>query len=241
MKKRVSVILLFLLMTLGAFPGAGLCHAMEPAAESAADRTEQLPESWFDDALFIGDSMTGSLRSYSMIHGGLGEAKLIYVDGLACHHIVRKNQKVSFMGQTCSPEQAAELAGAKKLFFLLAANDVGTPIDELEACWRTMLENIQAACPETMIYLQSGTPFRSDSGYFTRENMNEYNALLRSLCEEYGCVYVDITKDLVNEDGFLIDDYRNDINDNVHMNPAGCAIWVDNLRDPASYSVAPEQ
>ncbi len=239
MVKRIAALLLAFLLTLGAGPGSGLCFAQESGAEEASGQ-ELLPESWFDDALFIGDSMTGDLRTYSMLHGGLGQAKLIYVNGLGCHHIVERNKTVGYMGQACTPEQAVELAGAGKLFFLLAANDVGTPIEEMEDCWRTMLETIRAACPDTMIYLQSGTPFRSDAGDFNRKNMGEYNDLLRRMCEEYGCVFVDITKGLVTEDGFMIEEYRNDIEDNVHMNPEGCKIWLNNLRDPASYSVRPQ-
>ena len=218
---------------------------MEPVETEAPTETEEpkpseLAEDFFDDALFIGDSLTGSLRSYLMQNGGLGTAKLIFVNGLACHNIVLKNQTVVFMGKACSPAEAASMAGAKKLYLLLAANDVGTrTVEELRSCWDSMIADIQEANPDITIYVQSGTPFRGDVNYFTKENMDEYNEMLRKMCEETGCVYVDITGGLLTEEGYLDDSFRVDIEDNVHMNQKGCAIWVRNLRNPDSYSISP--
>ena len=209
------------------------------AETEASVETQELPEAFFDDALFIGDSLTGSLRTYLMKNGGLGTAKIIFVNGIACHNIVLKNQTVVFMGKACSPAKAAALAEAKKLFLLLAANDVGFPMDKERACWDTMIADIQQANPGITIYVQSGTPFRGDVNYFTKENMDEYNDMLRAMCEESGCVYVDITEGLLTEEGYLDDSFRVGVEDNVHMNQDGCAIWVRNLRNPDSYSISP--
>ena len=212
----------------------------EEPAETKEPEAKELPEDFFDDALFIGDSLTGSLRTYLMKNSGLGTAKLIAVNGIACHNIVLKNQKLVFMGKACSPAEAASMADAKKLFLLLAANDVGTrTIEELRSCWDNMIADIQEANPDISIYVQSGTPFRGDVNYFTKENMDEYNDMLRAMCEESGCVYVDITEGLLTEEGYLDDSFRVGVEDNVHMNQDGCAIWVRNLRNPDSYSISP--
>lgn len=196
-----------------------------------------LDEHWFDDALFLGDSLTGSLNIYNIQSGGLGDALIFHVNGLACHHIIEKDTHFNFKGQSCSIEEAAALSGAAKLFLMLAMNDVGTrPIEQLHEDWALMLGRIRERCPELAIYVQSGTPLRLDVNYFTRENMADYNRMLREVCDETGCVYVDITPGLADEDGYLKDEYRLD---DLHLNPEGCAIWVENLRRAEAYSVPP--
>ena len=208
------------------------------AETEASVETQELPEAFFDDALFIGDSLTGSLRSYLMQNGGLGTAKLVSVNGIACHNIVLKDQKLVFMGKACSPAEAASLAGAKKMYLLLAANDVGTrTIEELRACWDTMISEIRELNPEIKIYVQSGTPFRGDVNYFTKENMDEYNEMLRAMCEESGCVYVDIAHFFKDEFNALADVYCSD--QYVHITNEAAALWASLLRDPYRYSVNP--
>ena len=209
---------------------------MTPAdADTAADGL--LDEHWFDDALFLGDSLTGSLNIYNIQSGGLGDALIFHVNGLAVHHIVEKDTHFNFKGQSCSIDEAAALSGAGKLFLMLAMNDVGTrPIEQLHEDWAIMLARIQERCPDMAIYVQSGTPLRLDVNYFTRENMADYNDMLRAVCEETGCVYVDVTPGLADEDGYLKDEYRLD---DLHLNPEGCTVWVENLRRAASYSVPP--
>ena len=223
-------------------------EAARPTPEATAEPTEEpeipaepedglLDESWFDDALFLGDSLTGSLNVYNLQFGGLGNALIFHVNGLSCHHIVEKDTQFNFKGRSCRIEEAVHLSGAAKLFLMLAMNDVGTrPISELYECWTTMLRRIQETNPELRIYVQSGTPLRLDVNYFTRENMDAYNQMLREVCDELDCVYVDITPGLADEDGFLKDSYRLD---DMHLNPEGCTIWVDNLRHTKSYSVPP--
>ena len=116
-----------------------------------------IPEEWFDNALFFGDSLTSSLGGYTMYFGGLGEAQFVHKNGMACHHLTRDNEKVFYAGKLCSLAEIAELSGAGKLFIQLAMNDLGRPLDELEESWKTIIRSIQERCPEIEIYIQSGT------------------------------------------------------------------------------------
>ena len=210
----------------------------EPAPEATPEATaalpKELPEAWFDEALFIGDSITGSLSSYALLNGGLGNATFLHVNGLGCHHIIRDERTIPILGTSLPIEDAVAASGCGKLFLMLAMNDIGTePLEQLQTDWETMLDRILEKNPGLEIYVQSGTPILQDSSYFTRENMEAYNAMLLEVCQSRGCVYVDVTRDLVDETGFLKSELHND---NVHMNPGGCAIWVENLRDPDSYT-----
>ena len=210
--------------------------AVQSVAADSEEQSEELPDSWFDDALFIGDSLTGSLTTYNLMYGGLGNAKLIHVNGLACHNIIRKQQQVIYAGQAYRIEDAVAVSGAGKLYLMLAMNDIGTAINILEDSWEKVLERIQEKNPTVQIYIQSGTPMRSDFAYFTKENMDEYNELLKRICEKYNCTYVDVTDGLLDENGYMREELRQD---NVHMNTEGCAIWMQNLHRIACYSPSP--
>lgn len=219
--------------------------AEENAAEtvaSVADREELddkdvIPEEWFDNALFFGDSLTSSLGGYTMYFGGLGEAQFVHKNGMACHHLTRDNEMVFYAGRLCTLAEIAELSGAGKLFIQLAMNDLGRPLDELEESWKTVIQSIKDRCPETQIYIQSGTPVHEDIGRFSRKNMIEYNEMLKNVCDELGLVYVDIARGMADETGYLPVEL---MNNNEHFNNNGCVIWIDNLRNSQSYSVRPD-
>ena len=181
--------------------------AEENAAEtvtSVADRVDLnnkdvIPEEWFDNALFFGDSLTSSLGGYTMYFGGLGEAQFVHKNGMACHHLTRDNEMVFYAGRLCTLAEIAELSGAGKLFIQLAMNDLGRPLDELEESWKTLIQSIKDRCPETQIYIQSGTPAHEDIGRFSRKNMIEYNEMLKNECDELVLVYVALTKEMPDE------------------------------------------
>ena len=196
-----------------------------------------IPEEWFDNALFFGDSLTSSLGGYTMYFGGLGEAQFVHKNGMACHHLTRDNEKVFYAGKLCSLAEIAELSGAGKLFIQLAMNDLGRPLDELEESWKTVIHSIQDRCPDIEIYIQSGTPVHEDIGRFSKQNMLDYNEMLKNVCEELGLVYVDIARGMADENGYMPVKL---MNNNEHFNNNGCVIWIDNLRDSQSYSVRPD-
>ncbi len=228
-KKIVGLCVLCLLISI---PVTGLAGGINEDTDPA----EQIPDSWFDRALFIGDSLTGSLSTYAMLNGGLGDAKIIHVNGLGCHHFITKNALIFYAGRSMPVEDVITESGSDKVFFMLAMNDIGTPIEKLRSCWQQVVERIQAKNPDVEIYIQSGTPMRSDFAYFTKANMEEYNQLQLEICESYGCTYVDVTVGMLDEDGYMKEEYRKD---NVHLNRDGCAVWMRNLHDPSCYSIQP--
>ena len=234
--KALPVLTVLLSLVLGfGIPGAAADDLATEEEESIPEEVgeDRLPDSFFDDALFIGDSLTGSLGTYNLLNGGLGDAIVFHMNGLACHHLIQQNKQIYFMGESCSVERAAAKAGVNKLFLMLAMNDIGAPLEDLQYCWETLLERLRETCPELTVYIQSGTPLRTDDFYFTRDNMDAYNEMLQAVCEAYDCVYVDITEGLEDEEGYMKKEYQLD---NVHLNPEGCAIWMENLHRASCYS-----
>lgn len=193
----------------------------------------ELPESWFDDALFIGDSIVGSLGNEALINGGLGEAQILHINGLSCHGIVRDDTKIHYMGKTLTIGETALLSGANKLFLLLAMNDVGQPEKVIVESWDALFAQIRESCPDIQIFAMSGTPIYSERAFLTNANMLAYNEILKSECEKLGIVYVNITGELADGTGHLKEEFHTD---DVHLTRSACKQWIKNLRDPENYS-----
>lgn len=229
----LSAAALFLLLA-GFFGGRQAFADLPLSPAAAADLPDTLPEEWFDDALFIGDSITGALSTYTLLNGGLGDATIVHTNGLGCHHIVRDGRKIPILGTIMPIEDAVSASGCGKLFVMLAMNDIGTePVETLQADWETVLDRIIEKNPSVTVYVQSGTPILYNAGYFTRENMEEYNAMLQTVCQSRDCVYVDITRGMKDENGFMKKDLHLDM---FHISDEGASIWIENLHDPGSYT-----
>ena len=61
----------------------------------------------------------------------------------------------------------------------------------------------------------------------SNERIGVYNGVIRALAEEKDCALVDVAEALAGEDGCLPQNLNFD---GVHLNPAGCRIWLEYLR-----------
>ena len=220
---RFLIILLIVIMLLS--------FSVIPAQSAFAE--DEIPEDWFDDALFIGDSITGSLCNKVLMDGGLGQAQILYVNGLSCHGIIRDNRTIPYMGNGLAISEILQKSKANKLFLMLAMNDIGQKDEVLVESWTKLISNIREKCPDVKIFIQSGTPLFFEHDWFTNANMTAYNELLQNLCEELDCVYVDVTAGLAGADGCMLEEYHLD---SLHLTIAACEIWIKNLKEPANYS-----
>ena len=57
---------------------------------------------------------------------------------------------------------------------------------------------------------------------------NEFNALIKDMCERKGVTYVDIASELMNEAGYLPDEASND---GIHINKIYCRKWLKYLSE----------
>lgn len=224
----------------------------EPVYEAAPDTVsvpdepaqERLdPAHFFDDAVFIGDSVTLGLKNYVVAcrNGGeecLGTAQFLpagsmgYTNSLPPVGTDNSIHPV-FQGAEVTIEEGVSLTGAKKVFILLGMNDfaiypVGTCMDRVAQC----VERILEVNPEVSVYLQSVTPTTRARGSFNNENIDVFNTSLSELCGEKGWTFVDIASAMKDESGKLRDEYCSDPQDlGVHMTAEGARVWIARLHE----------
>ena len=200
----------------------------EPVMKAPGYQT--VDASFFDDAVFVGDSISLKL-SYDTT-GRLGNAQYLVQGSYGVGNAIYDVLPTSYRGNTYTNlEDAIAATGAKKLFIMMGMNDIGLyGIDGTIENWGTLLGLIRGVCPDMEIYIQSMTPVWSggEKGGLTNPNINEYNRKLRVFAEENGCGFIDVAPFMRDATGGLATAYCSD--SYVHVSEAGVDVWIKVLR-----------
>ena len=202
-----------------------------PTTEAPTQPKETMAE-FFDNAAFIGDSVTLKLRNYNTENGAVGGAKFLCQGSYSVAHAVNDTMLLSYQGQDMTPQDALKACGANKVFILLGMNDIGLySLEETMANWAKLIANIRQVNPQMEIYIQSGTPIfhTGQTGNLTNARMDEYNGLLKTFALENDCTYVELAARMKDSNNGLAKAYCSD--DFVHFTDPGCALWVNVLKE----------
>lgn len=220
---------------------------MDVPAAAGEDETDSdeahttVDAAWFDDAAFVGDSVTLKLSYYAAATGALGNAQFFASGSLGSASAMWDIDEPlavhpSYQGQTMLTEDCVAASGASKLFIMLGMNDIAVHgIEESVDNLSTLLDRILAKCPGIEIYVQSMTPMTAASSLsgdtLNPDGIQQYNALLRQLCQNRGWHFVNVASAMYDEDDqYLRADYCSDPDDmGVHFTEAGCQAWIDYL------------
>lgn len=196
---------------------------------------QNVDASFFDDAVFVGDSISLKL-SYDTT-GKLGNAQFLVQGSYGVGNAIYDVLPTTYRGETYQDlEKAIAATGAKKLFIMMGMNDVGLyGVDGSIENWGTLIKLIRDACPDIQIYIQSMTPIWTggEIGGLNNANVNAYNAKLRVFAEENGCYFIDIAPFMRDATGGLATEFCSD--NYVHLTDNGVSVWVSVLRAYANY------
>lgn len=217
----------------------------EESKESSAPSGKPVDASWFDDAVFVGDSVTLKL-SYYAENGDLGDAKFLCQGSLGYTNALMAleeegNVHPSYEGTTYTVDEGCKTINPKKVFVMLGMNDIGLyGVDGAAESMVTLTDKIAANCPDAVIYIESVTPMVEGFtlGDLNNENIRKFDEKLKSVCEEKGYKYLDVYSAVDDGNGNLIYDYCGDppTEDNpdamgLHFNDNGCKAWADYLKE----------
>lgn len=214
----------------------------ESESSQKAEKTNKFhSDNFFDDAVFVGDSVTMGLRNFvtserNKGHECLGKAKFLAEGSMGYSNTLPKigtNDSIhpKYKGKEMYIEDALALLKAKKVFIMLGMNDfciypVNTGIGNAEKC----INRIKEKNPGIDIYIESVTPALHNLGNFNNENIDKFNAGLKEFCKENHCTYVDVASVMKDSEGNLIRSYCSDPDGKgVHMTYEGCKAWVNYL------------
>ena len=127
---------------------------------------------YFSDALFIGDSRTDGLQIYSGIKG----ATFYCYKGLNIFDM-SKRQVVEMNGGKYTVVEALQRGPQyKKIYISLGINELGYPgTDSFYKAFKSFLEEVKAAQPDAVIYLQNLVPVNPED---VKSALSDANGIL---------------------------------------------------------------
>ena len=195
--------------------------------------------SWFDDCVFLGDSLTAQLSYYNDVNGVFGDAKFVCSTSLSYWNsqwdIDRDgNVHPMYNGEKILLEDAVNITGAKKAIITLGMNDVGYwgPAVAVDYA-RSLVDKIKAKSPGTIIYLETVTPmmYGKEKLHLNNAIIKEFNGYLQNLASEECCGFLNSYDALVNDAGYLPDEFCSDPDAlGLHLKFNGCAVWESFLK-----------
>ena len=204
---------------------------------------EATGSAYFKDSVFIGDSVTLSLKNYVTKQRNnnfdcLSNAEFLCSGSMSYYNATlgpdhKDAIHPKYKGETVLVEDGVKLIGAKRAFIMLGMNDYCLfPFDEDIENAETLINRIIEKNPDIEIYVQSVTPVTAskEHGKFNNENIDEFNVCLSEMCEKNGWTYLDINQNLKDENNCLNDDYCSDPeSQGIHLKQEACEIWVNYL------------
>ena len=206
-------------------------YTAAPATPAAVPEFGKVDVSWFDDAAFLGDSLTVGYTTYNI---NVGDALVCAYEGASPNDIVNRTTMSSDTRGEEIPLDVLAQAQPKKLYVLMGANTLAYSTTNDEGFlnyYGRMLDELKAVLPDTTIFVQSVLPVQAEAletmPGLTPERVNSINASLSAMAAEKGCLYLALSDALVDENGCLRSDYAQP--DGLHLSGSGYSAWVDYL------------
>ena len=260
MRLPAVVVLLAAMMTVlttagprGAAADSPLESPLEPAAETVApvarpvpaETEKTLPETddppepfapvpeggpvedtYFEDTAFLGDSRTEGFHLYSGLKTGAYYCSV----GATVESVFSKAVETPAGKMPLLDAMAEEDFG--KIYVMLGVNELGWNGTEIyHNQYAKLIDRLREDHPDSLVVLQTLIPVsakqEAKKSYVNNTRIAAYNEVIRQLAEEKQCPYVDVAAAMTDEQGCLRSDWTSD---GVHLNTAGCKVWLDYLK-----------
>lgn len=201
-------------------------------------------EEWFSDAVFVGDSLTIGWKNYNNIMlqqntKFFGETRFLcegsYGVGHALEPVSENSLHPVYLGEQHLIWDSVKLIGAKKIFILFGMNDLTIwGVDGALENYTKVIDNINESNPDAEIFVISSMYMYkgSEREVLNNSNIYKFNRGLINLCNERGMEFINIASHLIDEEGYVPDEFSSD--QYVHQTRAAYAVWAQVLRSLAA-------
>ena len=166
-------------------------------------------DSYFDDVVFIGDSLTNGLQLYKSVKNAI----IISETGLNIESAT--NKPLMFNNQSVSVLEAIKQANRNKIYIMIGANGIGwLDNDYMIKLYSGWLNNIKSELPNSIIYVQSILPItqqlsdvnQNKPNALTNDKIEIYNQTLHEMCNKNKFHFLNVAEIFKNENNALPDE-----------------------------------
>lgn len=185
--------------------------------------------SYFDDAVFIGDSRTQGF----IIYNGLSNATAYMDKGLKVDTAFTKAD-IEVNGVKMSAMDAlAQNKTFKRVYVMLGVNELGWAYSDIFIeKYGELVDKSKEIKPDAEIYIQSILPVSekksSSDKIYNMTKINEYNSLIKKMAEDKKVYYLNVAEAVADSSGYLPAEASTD---GVHLNKEYCGKWLDYLKN----------
>ena len=178
--------------------------------------------SWFDDALFIGDSHIEGFCDYA----GLPNATYYYKRGLDVWSVLDK----AFVGGKQTIPQALSTQQFGKIYIMLGINEIGCGTTEsFAAQYAEVVSQLHELQPDALIFILAifhTSSEKSGNSIYNNDTINARNEAVSQIADNEHIFFIDCNCVFDDENGALKSEYTGD---GVHVMAPYYTMWRDYL------------
>lgn len=181
--------------------------------------SDAVADSYFEDAVFVGDSLTAGLGNYEVM-----PAENVLADVGINLDTVQTTACISTSDGNITILDALKAKNPSKIYIMMGSNGIAwiSPTD-LAQKFETFLELVLQQNPDAIIYIESVLPVtaakQAGDARYSNAAIQEYNQLLLELAEDKQVYFLDTYAAFSLEDGTLSTEYAEV--DGMHLKRTG--------------------
>lgn len=190
---------------------------------------EWLASEYFDDALFVGDSITEGIKLYDV----MSNVTVLASTGVNLDSLYTKNAVTLEDGSKVPILEATKHQKPGKIYLMMGVNSLLSDEDSFRASYSRVVDTLVEQHPDAILYIQSILPVTAD--YEQRSNavadnakIDRYNEVLKELAAEKNVYYLNVAEVFKDADGCLPNSASP--KDGIHFGSSWYRIWFDYLR-----------
>lgn len=189
-----------------------------------------MSRSYFDDAVFIGDSITHGLAFYGL----LDSERVIAGESINLESALYKTPYTDADGNALSIFEAVQELVPNKIYIMLGTNGIEwMDTAKLAEMYDGIVVKLKEIAPQATIYIQSVLPVTKElndnvNRDLTNAKIDAFNAALLELAEKEQVYYVNVAEDFKDSEGNLPEEASPV--DGVHFTVAYYQKWIEYLR-----------
>ena len=198
---------------------------------------QEVDDSYFADALMIGDSRTVGLYEYGDM---ANVTSFMARESASIYDLFKDDEKLDYTpkGKETTRRTLKDLlskAKFKKIYISVGVNELGVPdTKDYYEEFRKVVTKINKLQPDALIYIQGimhvSKNMSSTDRVYNNRAIVQRNKAIATLANGRNIFYIDMNADLCDENGDLKEEFTGD---GIHLKAASCERWHRFLRKNA--------
>ena len=195
---------------------------------------------YFDDAIFMGDSLADGFKDYAAWMSLKGRGTLYLTQRSMTPRSFMQPGAMVDAGDAGVVDVWATIADRQpgKMYITLGTNALMAmdPAEFIESYYQ-LVAKIRQTSPNTTIYITTIPPtssaYAAKEERLSKERIQQANDLIAKMCREENLALINLYDVVMGRDGYLNEEINSD---GIHMTPEGYKMWLNYLIEHTVYS-----